>query len=924
MRNWFSKAITKAYILALAGICVFSQPAYAQVRVLKNDIGTPRAAGSVTLEEGRLSLSASSGDIWGSADNIFYVYAPLAGNGAIEATITGFNTTKEWAKVGLMVRESLNANSKMAFFQVGNPPASSGSQYGLVIQDRQGTGGAVTNRNSRMAPKGAIRLRLVRSGSTFSMSYRLPGTTTFSTLGSTTVSMATNGYIGIALAAKSGATGTIDTANAVLRNVRINGEAITLGGTTVPPTECTTPLANGLCSVKLGGSTGSVTVNSGTYTVTSNGADVWGGNDRVHFINKSVTGNTSVTVRVNRGLTNTGNWPKAGIMFRDNNNPDARSVFFFTNNSGWAQLQYRATVGATSVNAKYGQFSQGGARQLPGYLRVVRSNNNFSAYTSNDGSNFTLVDTVSVPLSSTAKVGIALTSGDATKTATASFTGLTFGGTVTPPGPTCGPNQYLDNGVCKCNPGYHKEGDVCVKDDEPVDPPPSGDRITVNFQNSSENFPNPERGFWRHGIDSQNIFNFNPGKLQEIKSRGSSLVFFYLKLGRASNGSYDYRNRDLDDRVLNQVRYIFSETRKAGLKAIPRFFYAWGGEADTDLNRVLQHMNRLAPIVQEYSDVIAVMQNGLIGNYGESYGSTNGLHNAGPRSAIRNKWLEILPTDRMMQMRYPYQIREDFNNSSLSESNWWNGSNQSRVGNYNDCVMSGSTFGRAPSSGVPYPNNPYSQDIGTWGSSSDYTHIINLGRYAPIGGETCEFAHGYYTDYNVGGFQRRFYNEGWDYLNGENGNLNNRMGSEGMATLSKSLGYRFRLISATGNREVRRGGTYGLTLRMRNDGSSGIYNPRDIELVFRNRSTGQNTRVEVPIGMDSRRYLPNSLEEKNLNANVVVPSSMAAGDYDVFLNLPDPYGTIRNRPEYSIRLANSGIWEASTGFNRIMGVRITN
>ncbi|WP_252864943.1 DUF4832 domain-containing protein [Capnocytophaga ochracea] len=34
------------------------------------------------------------------------------------------------------------------------------------------------------------------------------------------------------------------------------------------------------------------------------------------------------------------------------------------------------------------------------------------------------------------------------------------------------------------------------------------------------------------------------------------------------------------------------------------------------------------------------------------------------------------------------------------------------------------------------------------------------------------------------------------------------------------------------------------------------------------------------------------------------------------MNLPDPYQSLAHRPEYSIRLANKGIWEAQTGYNK--------
>ena len=45
---------------------------------------------------------------------------------------------------------------------------------------------------------------------------------------------------------------------------------------------------------------------------------------------------------------------------------------------------------------------------------------------------------------------------------------------------------------------------------------------------------------------------------------------------------------------------------------------------------------------------------------------------------------------------------------------------------------------------------------------------------------------------------------------------------------------------------------------------------------------------------------------------------MPNGEYQVLLNLPDPTTSLHNRPEYSIRLANQDVWEASTGYNSLL------
>jgi len=64
---------------------------------------------------GVYSVTASSGDIWGTADSFRYGYQPLNGNGQIVARVLGMEgTTNGWAKAGVMIRETLDPHSRQA------------------------------------------------------------------------------------------------------------------------------------------------------------------------------------------------------------------------------------------------------------------------------------------------------------------------------------------------------------------------------------------------------------------------------------------------------------------------------------------------------------------------------------------------------------------------------------------------------------------------------------------------------------------------------------------------------------------------------------------------------------------------------------------------------------------------------------------
>jgi hypothetical protein len=84
-------------------------------------------------------------------------------------------------------------------------------------------------------------------------------------------------------------------------------------------------------------------------------------------------------------------------------------------------------------------------------------------------------------------------------------------------------------------------------------------------------------------------------------------------------------------------------------------------------------------------------------------------------------------------------------------------------------------------------------------------------------------------------------------------------------------------------------------------------------LVLRNRQTGSNTVLQLKL--DPRLWTSES--QHIVYIKVALPSALHPGSYDLLLNLPDPAKTLHARPEYAIRLANVGMWEAATGYNRL-------
>jgi regulation of enolase protein 1 (concanavalin A-like superfamily) len=154
------------------------------------DVGNVGVPGSFSEFTGVFTVEGSGGDIYGSADAFHYAYLMLDEDGEIVARVISVENTHPWAKAGVMIRETLNADSKNALIALtpGN---------GVTFQHRSSTGGS-TNWNKTSALSVPYWVKLVRSGDMFT-AYRSDNGVSWAEQGFATISMANSVYIGLAV-----------------------------------------------------------------------------------------------------------------------------------------------------------------------------------------------------------------------------------------------------------------------------------------------------------------------------------------------------------------------------------------------------------------------------------------------------------------------------------------------------------------------------------------------------------------------------------------------------------------------------------------------------------------------------------------------------------------------------------------------------
>lgn len=165
---------------------------------LHADIGAVgRVGDAYVASNGTFVVSGAGADIWGSADEFHFVYRQMQGDGSIIARVLSLQNTDGFAKACVMLRETLNPNSR-------NVAHFLSPEFGTGFQVRASTGGATvyTAGSSKLAP---YWLKLERTGSQMK-GYSSPDGQTWKLEGTANVSMVSNIYAGFGITAHNDTT----------------------------------------------------------------------------------------------------------------------------------------------------------------------------------------------------------------------------------------------------------------------------------------------------------------------------------------------------------------------------------------------------------------------------------------------------------------------------------------------------------------------------------------------------------------------------------------------------------------------------------------------------------------------------------------------------------------------------------------------
>jgi hypothetical protein len=387
---------------------------------------------------------------------------------------------------------------------------------------------------------------------------------------------------------------------------------------------------------------------------------------------------------------------------------------------------------------------------------------------------------------------------------------------------------------------------------------------------------NPERGIFQfHDLRSL-------GNLAGLRADGYTLIYGKVLID-------DYRDRDLDAALLDQLATAFDAVRSAGLKVLPRIYYADDGESpDAPLAQVLAHIEQLTPLLREHADVIAVLHAGFVGAWGEWHASTNDLTEPSARKAILDAILAALPGDRMTLSRRP-SFKQVAYGGPLTAATMFSGTPLARVGHLNDCFLASEN------------------DVGTYQLAGERDYAIADSAFVPVGGETC----GVYPERSAcAPAMAEMALLHWSFINTSyHPDVIEGWRSAGcFGAIACRLGYRFALLRHESPATITAGATLSIAVRLVNDGHARMFNPRPVEIVL-----AGPVRRTLEVAVDPRTWAPDEPVDVCLSAQL--PADLPAGSYQLGIRLPDAAERLRDDANYAVRFANASAWDAATGTN---------
>jgi len=455
----------------------------------------------------------------------------------------------------------------------------------------------------------------------------------------------------------------------------------------------------------------------------------------------------------------------------------------------------------------------------------------------------------------------------------------------------------------------------------------------ISYTESLDETPNPYRGFY-----SSEVLSYHRGQknfANDMSKYRNSLVHLRIDISEFTN--HDGRDGLKDDieinssttNMLSALDGTLQSLRENNGTAVVRIAYDAGykgklkDSGDTkrtvweprSINKVLQHQQAIGEIFAKYPDVIASVECGVFGPWGEMH-STDFRTEANVKKVV-GKWLEVLPDSIPISVRQPEFY------------SWWSGVPI-------DKIDSDVTTPEQAAYRVGVYNDGYLgsyDDRGTFRDRErEVAWLSNQAKHTLYGGEIVLFEEdvdhptnvqptGLYMEQEAFKTHTSYLNVGWNdeiiakmkktKFKGNNSLYNNGSLTE-FNYVQNHLGYRYVVRNVSLTRETSKYENFALEAGIENVGFANLVKEKKAYLIL--KSTDGNFEKTYDLGaldpslgesavnVDPRNW--DSTATTSVKVNVDIPDDFAEGKYEVYIKLvTDTSNGVYHA--YPIRFSNS-------------------
>lgn len=442
----------------------------------------------------------------------------------------------------------------------------------------------------------------------------------------------------------------------------------------------------------------------------------------------------------------------------------------------------------------------------------------------------------------------------------------------------------------------------------PIQDVSSGDPHSPSLVHLDQDVRNPERGFTHPNVLEYNGTTF-PSGLYNVDD-DNSLVFIRFDLT-------GYKGGALTSDVLDAIRFVFTDVRNRGKKAVIRFIYSTGNQDDAPLTTVQDHLLQLKDVFAEHQDVIYVVQAGFIGACGEwrqsnyfsfTYppGQSDEVSGFEDYAEVVDALLDAVPEHRHIALRGAYFKRYYTYTKSLVPSSCWD---------WNPITaFDGTDY----NSRISFHNDAFGHDGGTFvdfGVLGDWNDPKNIDRkmwrsqspWLVCGGETYTSSpHSLFSQWPR--VREDLYDQHISYLGDNRGTscLSTTLSDAQIEELRKCMGYHLWLKEAnvyysdSDPDALAAGKPLTVFCQLENNGAAPVIYQRPMKLVL---LRGDNVTVLADNMGDVRKVASNG-GIRSFFAKFTIPAGGIQSGDKLALWLPDASATIADRAVYAIHLAN--------------------